>query len=108
MKTIETYPGTGSLAIGTKEAWAELANRYGDETTRTLIFDSWEEFEQFGGRGWRFQTLIEGTRIEIVRPGRDGILSEWRPVAELSGAYSCYDNDEGTVAIVRRGDACML
>ena len=112
MKTIKTYSDAGGIAIGTREAWYILPNGYGDGVTTTLVFDSWEEFEESGGSGWRFLTTIEGTRIEVVdydcpskRPWFDGTVHDWTPVATLSGRYGAYNDGEGRIALIRYDDA---
>lgn len=116
MKSFVTMSDAGSVAIGTKDAWFLVPNGYGDGETSVLVFDEYQEWNDFSKQhpGWRFFTSLEGKRLEIVgydcpslRPWFDGSVHGWNPIVTLSGRYSAYYSN-GEVALVRTGDTTQL
>ncbi len=116
MKKLVTMSDAGSVAIGTKDAWFLVSNGYGDGETLVLVFEEYQEWEDYSKQhpGWKFNTSLDGKRLEIVdydcpslKPWFDGSVHDWKPIETLDGRYSTYCN-EGTVAFVRIGDATEL
>lgn len=61
MKSFVTMSDAGSVAIGTKNAWFLVPNGYGDGETSVLVFDEYQEWNDFSKQhpGWRFFTSLE-------------------------------------------------
>lgn len=55
MKSFVTMSDAGSVAIGTKYAWFLIPNGYGDGETSVLVFDEYQEWNDFSKQhpGWR-------------------------------------------------------
>ena len=47
MKSFVTMSDAGSVAIGTKDAWFLVPNGYGDGETSVLVFDEYQEWNDF-------------------------------------------------------------
>lgn len=103
----------GSVAVGTKGCWFLVPNGHGDGETVIEVYAKPDDFDQ---EGWRFQTVVEGRRIEILdydcpskEPWFDGSVHDWNPMDTLDGRFAIY-NRPGMpkIALVRWGDAREL